>query len=56
MYVAAMSADGLVKESAVAAAIDQVRQELKMTSAVPTANVVDFKVLEETLAETAGMK
>ena len=51
-----MSADGLVKESAVAAAIDQVRQELKITLAVPTANVVDFKVLEAALAETAGTR
>jgi hypothetical protein len=29
MYVGAMSGDGLVKETAVAAAVDQVRQELK---------------------------
>ena len=56
MYVAAMSADGLVKESAVAAAIDQFRHELKITQAIATANVIDFKVLEEALAETPGTK
>lgn len=56
MYVAAMSGDGLVKESAVAAAIDQVRQELKIKQTVVSSNVIDFNLLKEALAETGGTK
>jgi NitT/TauT family transport system substrate-binding protein len=52
MYVAAMSGDGLVKESAVAAAVDQVRQDLKIKQPVASSNVIDFNLLKEALAET----
>ncbi|HEY7163229.1 MAG TPA: ABC transporter substrate-binding protein [Candidatus Binatia bacterium] len=52
MYVAAMTGDGLVKESAVAAAVDQVRQELKISQPVSSSNVIDFKLLKEAAAET----
>jgi NitT/TauT family transport system substrate-binding protein len=56
MYVAAMSGDGLVKESAIAAAVDQVRQELKIKQPVASSNVIDFNLLKEALAETGGTK
>jgi ABC-type nitrate/sulfonate/bicarbonate transport system substrate-binding protein len=56
MYVNAMSGDGLVRESAVAAAIDQVRRELKIAQPVPTSSVIDFKILKEALAEIGGTK
>ena len=56
MYVGAMSGDGLVKETAVAAAVDQVRQELKLKQPIPSSNVIDFTVLKEALTELGGMK
>lgn len=56
MYVGAMSGDGLVKETAVAAAVDQVRQELKLKQPVASSNVIDFTVLKEALKELGGMK
>jgi ABC-type nitrate/sulfonate/bicarbonate transport system substrate-binding protein len=56
MYVGAMSGDGLVKETAVAAAVDQVRQELKIKQSISSSNVIDFSVLKEALTERGGMK
>jgi NitT/TauT family transport system substrate-binding protein len=56
MYVGAMSGDGLVKETAVAAAVDQVRQELKLKQPIASSNVIDFTVLKEALTELGGMK
>jgi ABC-type nitrate/sulfonate/bicarbonate transport system substrate-binding protein len=56
MFIAAMSGDGLVKETAVAAAVDQVRQELKLKQPIATSNVIDFNLLKETLTEVGGMK
>jgi NitT/TauT family transport system substrate-binding protein len=56
MYVGAMSGDGLVKETAVAAAVDQVRQELKIKQSISSSNVIDFSVLKEALTELGGMK
>ena len=56
MYVGAMSGDGLVKEMAVGAAVDQVRQELKLKPPVATSNVIDFTLLKEALTEMGGMK
>jgi ABC-type nitrate/sulfonate/bicarbonate transport system substrate-binding protein len=56
MYVGAMSGDGLVKETAVAAAVDQVRQELKLRQPIASSNVIDFTVLKEALTELGGMK
>jgi hypothetical protein len=56
MYAGAMSGDGLVKETAVAAAVDQVRQELKIKQPIASSNVIDFTVLKEALTELGGMK
>ena len=56
MYAGAMSGDGLVKETAVAAAVDQVRQELKLKQPIASSNVIDFTVLKEALTELGGMK
>ena len=51
MYVGAMSADGLVKEAALEAAIEQVRQELKVTRKPALSNVVDLSLAKEAIAE-----
>jgi len=51
MYVGAMSADGLVKEAALEAAIEQVRQELKVTRKPALSNVVDLTLAKEAIAE-----
>jgi hypothetical protein len=51
-----MTGDGLVKETAVAAAVDQVLQELKLKQAIATSNVIDFTVLKEALNELGAMK
>jgi NitT/TauT family transport system substrate-binding protein len=56
MYVGAMSGDGLVKETAVAAAVDQVRQELKLKQSITSSHVIDFTVLKEAITELGGMK
>lgn len=56
MYVGAMSGDGLVKETAVAAAVDQVRQELKLKQSITSSHVIDFSVLKEAITELSGMK
>jgi ABC-type nitrate/sulfonate/bicarbonate transport system substrate-binding protein len=56
MYVGAMTGDGLVKETAVAAAVDQVLQELKLKQPIATSNVIDFTVLKEALNELGAMK
>jgi NitT/TauT family transport system substrate-binding protein len=56
MYVGAMSEDGLVRETAVAAAVDQVRQELKLKQPIASSNVIDFTLLKEALTELGGMK
>jgi ABC-type nitrate/sulfonate/bicarbonate transport system substrate-binding protein len=56
MYVGAMSGDGLVKETAVAAAVDQVRQDLKLKQPIASSNVIDFAVLKEALTETGWVK
>jgi NitT/TauT family transport system substrate-binding protein len=55
MYVGAMSGDGLVKETAVAA-VDQVRQELKLKQSITSSHVIDFTVLKEAITELGGMK
>jgi hypothetical protein len=41
MYVAAMRTDGLVKESPIAVAVDQVQQKLKIKQPVASSNVID---------------
>lgn len=51
MYIGAMSADGLVKEAALEAAIEQVRQELKVTRKPALSNVVDLSLAKEAIAE-----
>jgi ABC-type nitrate/sulfonate/bicarbonate transport system substrate-binding protein len=51
MFVGAMSPDGMVKEAALEAAIEQVRQELKLTKKPPLSNVVDFRLAKEAGAE-----
>jgi ABC-type nitrate/sulfonate/bicarbonate transport system substrate-binding protein len=56
MYVGAMSRDGLVKETAVAAAVDQVRQDLKIKKPIASSNVVDFTILKEALTELSETK
>jgi ABC-type nitrate/sulfonate/bicarbonate transport system substrate-binding protein len=56
MFVSAMSADGLVQETAVAAAVDQVRQDQKIKQPIATSNVIDFSLLKEALTELGGMK
>ena len=56
MYVGAMSEDGLVRETAVAAAVDQVRQELKIKQPIASPNVIDCTLLKEALTELGGMK
>jgi NitT/TauT family transport system substrate-binding protein len=56
MFIGAMSGDGLVKETAVAAAVDQVRQELKLKQPIASSNVIDFTILKEVLTEMGGMK
>ena len=56
MYVGAMTEDGLVNETAMAAAVDQVRQELKLKQPVASSNVIDFTILKEALTELGGMK
>jgi len=56
MYVGAMSGDGLVKDTAMAAAVDQVRQELKLKQPIASSNVIDFTILKEALTEMGGMK
>lgn len=56
MYVGAMSGDGLVKETALEAALKQVRQELKVKQSVSGSNVVDFSILKEALTELSGMR
>lgn len=56
MYVGAMSEDGLVRETAVAAAVDQVRQELKLKQPIASSNVIDFTLLKEALSELGRMK
>jgi ABC-type nitrate/sulfonate/bicarbonate transport system substrate-binding protein len=56
MFAGAMSGDGLVKETAVTAAVDQVRQELKLKQPIASSNVIDFTILKEALTEMGGMK
>jgi ABC-type nitrate/sulfonate/bicarbonate transport system substrate-binding protein len=56
MYVGAMSRDGLVKETAMAAAVDQVRQDLKVKKPVANSNVIDFTFLKEALTELSETK
>jgi NitT/TauT family transport system substrate-binding protein len=51
MYIGAMSADGLVKDAALEAAIEQVRQELKVTRKPALSNVVDLSLAKEAIAE-----
>jgi NitT/TauT family transport system substrate-binding protein len=51
MFVGAMSPDGIVKEAALEAAIEQVRQELKLTKKIPLSNVIDFRLAKEAGAE-----
>ena len=56
MYVGAMSEDGLVRETVVAAAVDQVLQESKLKQPIVNSNVIDFTLLKEALTEVGGMK
>jgi len=56
MFAGVMSGDGLVKETAVTAAVDQVRQELKLKQPIAISNVIDFTILKEALTEMGGMK
>jgi ABC-type nitrate/sulfonate/bicarbonate transport system substrate-binding protein len=56
MFVGAMTADGMVKETAVAAAVDQVLQELKLKQPIANSNVIDFAVLKDALTELGGIK
>src|ERR1043166_2647855 len=56
MFVGAMSGDGLVKETAVGAAAEQVRQGLKIKQPIASSNVIEFSILKEALTEMGGMK
>lgn len=56
MFVGAMSGDGLVKETALEAAVEQVRQELKLKQSITSSNVVDFSALRDALTELGGIK
>lgn len=56
MFVGAMSGDGLVKETALEAAVEQVRQELKLKQSIASSNVVDFSALRDALTELGGIK
>lgn len=56
MFVGGMSGDGLVKETALEAAVEQVRQELKLKQSIASSNVVDFSALRDALTELGRIK